>query len=171
VNQGTAAPSACGCRWAPRTFDQIVSAPAAFTAGRHAAGFLADALRWDPSNPTASGAVATHGGPRAVVGRRLLEWAIPNQTAHDIVLLVTELVTNAVLHGEPPIQLRLRRTSAHVVVEVDDSATFLPRRLRATPEDEHGRGLQLVSLLAHRWGTRPTVNGKSVWCVVQVSLQ
>jgi len=107
---------------------------------------------------------------RAAVGVTLLEWSIPSQTAHDVVLLVTELVTNAVLHGQPPIQLRLRRTSAHIVVEVHDSATFLPRRLRATPEDEHGRGLQLVSLLAHRWGTRPTVNGKSVWCVVPVSL-
>ncbi len=108
---------------------------------------------------------------RASVGRTLLDWSIPNPITHDIVLLVTELVTNAVLHGQPPIQLRLRRTAAHIVVEVDDSATFLPRKLRATPEDEHGRGLQLVSLLAHRWGTRPTATGKSVWCVVPVSLQ
>jgi hypothetical protein len=107
---------------------------------------------------------------RAAAGRTLHEWAVPNPIAHDIVLLVTELVTNAVLHGQPPIQLRLRRTSAHIVVEVDDSATFLPRRLRATPEDEHGRGLQLVSLLAQRWGTRPTASGKSVWCVIPVSL-
>jgi len=105
---------------------------------------------------------------RVAVGRTLQEWSIPNPVAHDIVLLVTELVTNAVLHGRPPIQLRLRRTAAHLVVEVDDSATFLPRKLRPTPEDEHGRGLQLVSLLAHRWGTRPTVTGKSVWCVFPV---
>jgi signal transduction histidine kinase/DNA-binding response OmpR family regulator/serine phosphatase RsbU (regulator of sigma subunit)/anti-sigma regulatory factor (Ser/Thr protein kinase) len=102
---------------------------------------------------------------RGSVVRTLRDWSVPDALAADIVLLVTELVTNAVLHGRPPIQLRLRRTTSHIVVEVDDSATFLPRKLRPTPEDEHGRGLQLVSLLAHRWGTRPTVSGKSVWCV------
>jgi hypothetical protein len=105
---------------------------------------------------------------RTSVSRTLLGWSIPTSIAHDILLLVTELATNAVLHGRPPIQLRLRRTAAHIVVEVDDSATFLPRKLRPTPEDEHGRGLQLVSLLAHRWGTRPTATGKSVWCVFPV---
>jgi hypothetical protein len=41
--------------------------------------------------------------------------------------------------------------------------------LRPTPEDEHGRGLQLVALIADRWGTRPTPDGKSVWCALSVS--
>jgi two-component sensor histidine kinase len=81
-------------------------------------------------------------------------------------LVISELVTNAVVHGRPPIQLRLRRSGTHVVIEVHDAASFLPRRLRPTPDDEHGRGLQLVALLADRWGTRPTRDGKSVWCVV-----
>ena len=38
--------------------------------------------------------------------------------------------------------------------------------MRPTPDDEHGRGLQLVALLADRWGTRPTEHGKAVWAVV-----
>jgi hypothetical protein len=52
------------------------------------------------------------------------------------------------------------------MLEVQDRATYLPRRMRPTPEDEHGRGLQLVTLLADRWGTRPVRDGKSVWCVL-----
>jgi hypothetical protein len=41
--------------------------------------------------------------------------------------------------------------------------------LRPTSDDEHGRGLQLVSLLADRWGTRPTPEGKAVWCVFSLT--
>ena len=106
---------------------------------------------------------------RGFVTDTLHGWAVPRYLVDDLVLLVSELVTNAVIHGRPPIQLRLRRTSAHVVVEVRDRASFLPRKLRPTPDDEHGRGLQLVALLADRWGTRPTPDGKAVWCVVSTT--
>jgi len=105
---------------------------------------------------------------RRFVGDTVERWGLPGSTADDLVLMVSELVTNAVVHGRPPIELRLRHTGSHVVVEVLDGATFLPRRLRPTPDDEHGRGLQLVALLADRWGTRATSDGKSVWCVVEV---
>jgi anti-sigma regulatory factor (Ser/Thr protein kinase) len=99
----------------------------------------------------------------------LREWPTPRALVHDVVLLVSELVTNAVIHGRPPIELRLRTSDGQVVLEVRDHATYLPRRLRPTPEDEHGRGLQLVALIADRWGTRPTPDGKSVWCVLSIS--
>ncbi|MGZ4590389.1 MAG: SpoIIE family protein phosphatase [Actinomycetes bacterium] len=102
---------------------------------------------------------------RRFVSARLAEWGTPLGLVDGIVLLVSELVTNAVIHGRPPIELRLRCTDEHVVLEVRDHATYLPRRLRPTPEDEHGRGLQLVALLADRWGTRPVPDGKAVWCV------
>ena len=52
-----------------------------------------------------------------------------------------------------------------MLIEVDDGATVLPRKLRPTPDDEHGRGLLIASLLADRWGTRPLRDGKSVWCL------
>jgi signal transduction histidine kinase/DNA-binding response OmpR family regulator len=102
---------------------------------------------------------------RSFVTSTLLEWRISGAVAHDVVLLASELVTNAIVHGRPPIELRLRRTAAHIVLSVADHAAYLPRRLRPTSEDEHGRGLQLVALLADRWGTRPTPDGKSVWCM------
>ncbi|WP_344618434.1 SpoIIE family protein phosphatase [Dactylosporangium salmoneum] len=102
---------------------------------------------------------------RRLVDTTLRRWQAPARIVDDLVLVVSELAANAVLHGRPPIQLRLRRTQTHVVLELHDTAPYLPRKQRPTPDDEHGRGLQLVSSLCDRWGTRPTADGKAVWCV------
>jgi anti-sigma regulatory factor (Ser/Thr protein kinase) len=102
---------------------------------------------------------------RRLVDTTLRRWAAPPRVVDDLVLIVSELAANAVLHGRPPIQLRLRRTQTHVVLELHDTAPYLPRKQRPTPDDEHGRGLQLVSSLSDRWGTRPTADGKAVWCM------
>jgi DNA-binding response OmpR family regulator/serine phosphatase RsbU (regulator of sigma subunit)/anti-sigma regulatory factor (Ser/Thr protein kinase) len=100
---------------------------------------------------------------RRIVAEQLSEWQVPSEVVDDVVLMVSELVTNAFIHGRPPIDLRLRSTGTEVVVEVMDRTTFRPRRRRAEHDDEHGRGLQIVSLLADRWGSRATGTGKSVW--------
>jgi anti-sigma regulatory factor (Ser/Thr protein kinase) len=106
---------------------------------------------------------------REQVGATLAEWRVPKAVLDDAVLLVSELTTNAIVYGAAPIEVRLRRTVRHLVVEVYDAATYLPRRMRPTPDDEHGRGLQLVALLADRWGTRPTEHGKAVWCLISMA--
>ncbi|MEY9843932.1 PAS domain S-box-containing protein [Streptacidiphilus sp. BW17] len=77
-------------------------------------------------------------------------------------LLVSELATNALRHGRGDIRLRLLRDSV-LVCEVWDNGYAQPRQRRARDTDEGGRGLQLVSLLADRWGSRRTPNGKAVW--------
>ena len=74
------------------------------------------------------------------------------------------MVTNAIVHGAAPIQLRLRRSRSCLLIEVDDTGTAAPRKMRPTAEDVHGRGLQLVAMMADQWGTRPLRGGKSVWC-------
>ncbi|WP_433044201.1 SpoIIE family protein phosphatase [Dactylosporangium sp. CS-033363] len=102
---------------------------------------------------------------RRLVDTTLRRWNAPTRIVDDLVLIVSELAANAVLHGRPPIQLRLRRTQTHVVLELHDTAPYLPRKQRPTPDDEHGRGLQLVASLCDRWGTRPTADGKAVWCM------
>jgi anti-sigma regulatory factor (Ser/Thr protein kinase) len=109
--------------------------------------------------------VAAIAAVRDDVARVLLGWGASDIAIDDVVLIVSELVTNALLHGRPPVQLRLRNSQVHLVLEVQDGATYLPRRMRPTSDDEHGRGLQLAALLARRWGTRPTRDGKVVWCV------
>ena len=77
-------------------------------------------------------------------------------------LLVSELATNALRHGRGDIRLRLLRDRT-LVCEVWDNGYAQPRRRRARDTDEGGRGLQLVSLLADRWGSRRTPRGKTVW--------
>jgi anti-sigma regulatory factor (Ser/Thr protein kinase) len=101
---------------------------------------------------------------RRFVTATLEGWDMPAGLLRDAVLLVSEMSTNAIIHGQAPIELRLRRGAADLLIEVDDGATSVPRRLRPTPEDEHGRGLLLVAMLSDRWGTRPLRTGKSVWC-------
>ena len=51
-----------------------------------------------------------------------------------------------------------------LVCEVLDDSAALPRLRHASDDDERGRGLQVVSQLAQRWGARRTLSGKVVWC-------
>ena len=77
-------------------------------------------------------------------------------------LIVSELVTNAVRHAEPPIQLRLIHDRS-LICEVSDASSTAPHMRRARTYDEGGRGLLLVAQLSRRWGTRQTVGGKTIW--------
>jgi len=77
-------------------------------------------------------------------------------------LVVSELVTNAIRHAEPPIQLRLIHDRS-LICEVSDADNTSPHMRRARTYDEGGRGLLLVAQLTQRWGTRPTPTGKTIW--------
>jgi len=103
---------------------------------------------------------------RHLVTSYLEERGMPQGVVLDAALASSELVTNAVLHGRPPVDLRLRIEGPDVLIEVRDRATYQPRKQRPDATDEHGRGLQIVSALATRWGTRPTEHGKAVWCLL-----
>jgi anti-sigma regulatory factor (Ser/Thr protein kinase) len=96
-------------------------------------------------------------------------WALLDDVVHTGMLLVSELVTNALLHGKGPVELRLRLTRDRLVVEAEDGGQHLPRRRRAGEDDEGGRGLHLVSTLADRWGARLTDDGKVVWAEVTLA--
>ncbi len=96
-------------------------------------------------------------------------WDLPAVLQTDVMILSGELVANAILHGRPPIELRLRRGTRNLLIEVDDGAAAIPRKLRPTPADDHGRGLQLTSAVAARWGARPLREGKSVWCELSLA--
>jgi serine phosphatase RsbU (regulator of sigma subunit)/anti-sigma regulatory factor (Ser/Thr protein kinase) len=78
-------------------------------------------------------------------------------------LVVSELVTNAIRHGAPPIQLRLIRDDM-LVCEVTDASSTAPHLKRSRTLDEDGRGLLLVCELTQSWGTRQTTSGKTIWC-------
>jgi GAF domain-containing protein len=78
-------------------------------------------------------------------------------------LVVSELVTNAIRYGEPPIRLRLIRDTS-LICEVSDASDTSPHLRRARAFDEGGRGLLLVAQLTTGWGTRHSIGGKTIWC-------
>ncbi|MGW0117570.1 ATP-binding protein [Streptomyces sp. NPDC003327] len=85
-----------------------------------------------------------------------------------LVLLISELVTNAVVHTGCPAVLRMLFAAGGdgVRVEVADASDRPPRPRRAHGEDTNGRGLELVDGLADRWGWQREGAGKSIWCEV-----
>ncbi|MET9964017.1 ATP-binding protein [Streptomyces sp. NPDC006326] len=89
----------------------------------------------------------------------------------DLLLCVSELATNALLHGVPPgrsYRLGLLLFEGLVRVEVADSGGGRPRIADRDPRAEGGRGLLLVAALAERWGVAPRRPGKVVWCELAV---
>ncbi|RPF34607.1 SpoIIE family protein phosphatase [Streptomyces sp. TLI_185] len=102
---------------------------------------------------------------RAFASGVLTSWRFPTEL-HDLgVLAASELVANSLQHGTPPMRLRLRRTDRRLIIEVTDGDDHLPRRRRAEPGDESGRGIAIVATIASNWGSRRTPGGgKAVWC-------
>jgi len=91
---------------------------------------------------------------------------------HDLVdaaeLGVSELVTNAILHADPPIIVRVRGTRAHPRIEVRDNSKHPPEvNIEMTDEDNLlstiGRGLGIVALYSSTWGSELVADGKTVW--------
>jgi serine phosphatase RsbU (regulator of sigma subunit)/anti-sigma regulatory factor (Ser/Thr protein kinase) len=80
-----------------------------------------------------------------------------------VILIVSELVTNALVHGAAPVTLRVRSSASRCYVEVADAARYRPHRRVARETDENGRGLELLQAMSRRWGVRPQVTGKVVW--------
>lgn len=87
-------------------------------------------------------------------------------TIHTVELVVTELVTNALLHGEPPVYVRLVHLGTAVRVEVEDASLELPVQAQEVAEAAAmtGRGLAVVAGLSSRWGIDAgRGKGKVVW--------
>ncbi|MCA6095573.1 SpoIIE family protein phosphatase [Streptomyces sp. SCA3-4] len=102
---------------------------------------------------------------RAFASGVLASWRFPTDLRDLGVLATSELVANSLQHGTPPMRLRLRRTDRRLIIEVTDGDDHLPRRRRAEPADEAGRGISIIATIASSWGSRRTPGGgKAVWC-------
>ncbi len=113
---------------------------------------------------------ALPGGPRAPGNARDFIRGSPSfvtESSRDsAVLLVSEIVTNAVVHGRPPIVLTVERVRSGVQISVADDHPDWPVVRRPSREAVAGRGMQVVEALAASWGVRRRAIGKSVWIVV-----
>ncbi|WP_377271950.1 SpoIIE family protein phosphatase [Peterkaempfera sp. SMS 1(5)a] len=107
------------------------------------------------------------GDPAAVaearerVAAQLTEWDLP-ELAFTTELIASELVTNSIRYAGAPVGLRLIKDKV-LICEVSDPSQTQPRLRRARLTDEGGRGLFLIAQLAHRWGSRYTRFGKTIW--------
>ncbi|MBY8840509.1 SpoIIE family protein phosphatase/ATP-binding protein [Streptomyces sp. SP2-10] len=111
---------------------------------------------WDvPSDPAVVPSVRAQGRTR------LREWGL-EEIGFATELILSELVTNAIRYGSPPVRLRLLYGRC-LICEVSDGSGTSPRLRRAATTDEGGRGLFLVAQFAQRWGTRYTPRGKVIW--------
>jgi hypothetical protein len=119
-----------------------------------------DGLRWTTTwdtTPSAQDVPAIR--ERAAIV--LAEWDLHGECVEPSLLVITELLTNAIEHGRPPLRLAIGLGATSVRVEVHDAARQRPR-LRPR-EDGRGRGLEIVASLALRHGWAPDASGKVVW--------
>jgi len=90
------------------------------------------------------------------------EWQC-DDAINDAELLVSELVTNAVLHARSETRVTIEHAGATVRISVHDTSPTQPRLRELGPESVTGRGLLLVDRIARRWGVDSDGDGKSVW--------
>ncbi|MEV8312409.1 ATP-binding protein [Streptomyces flavidovirens] len=131
------------------------------------------------SHSAAASSAGTAADARAVIGRHLAHWSLQRLT-DDALLVVTELLSNAVRHGKPPWSVSMWLTShedgrRYVRLEVADAGAGIDINLiRARWRHpscslmDGGRGLFIVDTLASSWGNGRTSHGHTVWAELEV---
>ncbi|MFI8219973.1 SpoIIE family protein phosphatase [Streptomyces sp. NPDC085932] len=109
---------------------------------------------------------------RQFVRESLHSWGL-DEVSDSIELVTSEIVTNALIHADSDVDLRLREYPDHLRLEVRDAdpAPPVPASILALEEEneyaEHGRGLVIVESLSSDWGNSPSGRGKTVWVDVE----
>ncbi len=106
---------------------------------------------------------------RGHVRAALAGWGVVGRMAEDVVLVVSELATNAVEHARTPLTVALDRDADGVRVRVRDHSPD-PPVVRSTEDDpRRGWGLRMITEVAS-WGWEPHPDGKTVWATIQQSV-
>ncbi|MEU9121956.1 ATP-binding protein [Streptomyces sp. NPDC048506] len=118
-----------------------------------------------PSRPQSAGIAR-----RLTASVLLKQWSLTPQLAEHAVLLVSELVGNAVRHtGARTFGLRMLRRRGWIRIEVRDPSRGLPCLMPVQEMDTSGRGLFLVDTLSDRWGVDLLPRGKTTWIEMRVA--
>jgi two-component sensor histidine kinase len=118
--------------------------------------------------PTSASAV------RHALARDLDGHGVDEDSVATVVLVASELVTNAIRHGDiadsdDALDVDWAVHPDHVVISVEDPSWKLPRRRHPKPEEPGGRGLTIIEALSIAWGAEPTRRGKRVWAKVRIA--
>ncbi|MFC8825324.1 ATP-binding protein [Streptomyces sp. NPDC057137] len=128
---------------------------------------------WREPMRAAQAALSFDAQPRHVETARRVTAAVlgeagvrDSDTISTVQLLVSEIVTNAIVHGDAnSVSFRITcDTAGEALIEVDDHSSGAPEVREAGPEDEGGRGMRLVTYFARDWGRK----GTCTWCTVPV---
>jgi hypothetical protein len=106
------------------------------------------------------------GFARDLVGEACERWGLAN-LVESAEIVVTELVSNAVRHANPPIDLSLARRGRYLYIGVRDNSPGAPHRMTVEEPSDHGRGLLIVDAFATAWGNAPNADGKVVWATLR----
>lgn len=163
---------------------------ATLAAGAVGRAHAADVVEGTDAPPPAVGADAAHrlrlpltdsdGAASARASRRLAHracshWNVREDVTDTVVLLTSELVTNAARYAPPPLHLTIELGAGGVLVSCADSTSDVPLARRPDLDSEGGRGLWLIEMLANAWGYEPLDaddhrtpddGGKRVWFLV-----
>ena len=102
------------------------------------------------------------GAARAFVHEHLSEETRPD-VLDAVDLCVSELVTNAIDHAQPPYRLRLSERGRILRIELEDATVEPPIVRSQHPLQARGRGMYLIETLSQAWGVLPSDHGKTVW--------
>ena len=124
-----------------------------------------------PTSPTEVAEVRVPDRPDSVCAARvfltrLLDgWGVDEHAIADASLLATELMTNAVRHGQGKVELCVEASDGHLHVAVHDDGTEAPVVTHAGPASPGGRGMWIVQSIANDWGPEMDADtpGKTVW--------
>lgn len=100
---------------------------------------------------------------RHFVEERCHALGLDDDVCHSAVLMVSETVTNAFLHGRSEARIRVAAGGGRLRVEVADDNSRHPRPVEQDHDALDGRGITIVAMLSHRWGVQTDGYGKTVW--------
>ncbi|GAA1305245.1 ATP-binding protein [Saccharothrix xinjiangensis] len=127
-------------------------------------------MRNEPAAPVAMTLPASAGSSaraRQVVAEAASAWGLSEDVSEDAVLVVTELVSNAVDHAEGSVGLTISRTDSGLRIEVADNSPAPPEQKPIQVDSARGRGLIIVAALSAAWGMEPRSDGKVVWAELE----
>jgi anti-sigma regulatory factor (Ser/Thr protein kinase) len=106
---------------------------------------------------------------RRFIAARTAAWAFPEPVPGQLVLIGSELVTNAVLHARTELTLTLELREDRVRISVEDRSQAPATLRHYRPDALTGRGLGVVAALSDRWGVSTAPDGKVVWAELRAN--